>query len=481
MLNIIRQKREDVLQNNNTANASLLSLLEQLDKRTTEIVFTEPLHGNLDFKYLLREGFRNVKTIVLAEESGEITNIANLPAALKKLVCPNQLLITLENLPPSIEELDCRGNALTKMTLYGLKSLRILNASNNQLTELISLPPSLEELYCSHNQLSHLSLKNCQKLRVLHTSYNKAIIIEGVPESIVDFQSENSPYLEIQHDELTRESEEKTPENAQQKIDYIEGIEDYYKLKAKYETKNTEIRKKIYKEGLVRGYTKKKGRRIMSRVIPKCIHCDRSGGTLFFREGAFRKAICGIRSNPCSLNINIYTGDLVFSEELISITRGDLDDVRTDIIKQKLDTLFQYISSEQSTKQFKELMELYSEYNTMNHEYLEKYNRQYIDSDRIRLEERKREHVFELIGAIRTLVEEYEKTGNRELLNNAIYIQVRELNPELQNLQKLKNEVIEIEVDQFRDTKSYLIQRYVSLNKMEHNIGKDPEVLKYST
>jgi hypothetical protein len=478
MLDIIKQKREDILQNNNTANAVLLSVLEKLDKRTTELVFTEPLYGNLDFKYLPREGFQNIKTIVLAEGEGGITNIANLPRTLKKLVCPNQYLLSIEKLPDSIEELDCAGNLLSKMSLYGLKHLRVLNVSNNHLTELISLPESLEELYCNHNQLNHLSLKNCQKLRVLHTSYNKALIIEGLPASVVDFQSENSPYLEIQYDELTRESEEKTEEDAQRKVHYIDAIEDYYKLKDKYETEWREVRKAVYKRT---GGSKKRKMKFVSQVVPKCINCKRAVGTMFFREGAYRKAICGSKTSPCNLNINIYTGDFVRWEDLVSITTEDLGAVRTDIIKHKLDTLFQYISSEQSAKQFKEMMELYNQYNTMHQEYLEHYNQQYIDSLRIQLEERKREHIFELVGAIRSLIEEYDRTGNRELLNNAIYIQVKELNPELQNLQKLKNEVIEVDEDDEDSDQSRLVQKYVSLNKMEYNLGKDPQVLKFTT
>ena len=97
------EQREDIIKDNNTAQNQLLSVLENLTKSSKELKIDEALFGDLDFSILKEQGYGNIKSIILAD--GQITNIDGLPAGLLHFECPNNLLITLDDLPSSLKSL----------------------------------------------------------------------------------------------------------------------------------------------------------------------------------------------------------------------------------------------------------------------------------------------------------------------------------------------------------------------------------------
>ena len=142
-MSIIFETREQVINENNTAQNELDSILSRLNPNTKQLVFSNPLHGDVDFVILNRLGFRNIETISF-EEPGEITTIKNLPKSLHVLKCPSQLLIGLYELPPGLKELHCDYNYLTEFSGENLKHLEKLHISHNKLEKLDKLPNNLE-------------------------------------------------------------------------------------------------------------------------------------------------------------------------------------------------------------------------------------------------------------------------------------------------------------------------------------------------
>lgn len=469
-MNIIIERREDIIKNNNTAQEELNGILDNLDNSIDELIIYNSLYGNLDFSVLETNGFKRIKTIIFDKE-GEITNISNLPSNLKKLVCSKQYLMDLENLPETLVELDCRQNYISHIDFSPLKKLKVLQISDNQFEKLENLPDTLEELYCNNNKIRKLNLTNTTQLRILHSSNNKTLIIEGVPSSIVDFVSENNPFIDIEYDNLNIGSldSEKNEERNQNKIEYIDSLYDYFKLKKEYEDELHNARKKVFEKQS----NKKIGRKEAMRVKGKCVNCKRPVNTIFTIKNKSYIAMCGDINKPCGLKIEIYNG-VHYPNSFIYINKESLDNTKTMIIKQKLDTIFNYISNEESAKIFKKIMEEYNFYNSDFYNLLEKCNDIYSNKLRNDLIERKTAQIFELISSIKELVTEYEKTENRELLKNAIEIQVKELNPEIHNLRMLKYEIME-----FDTNTNSLIQKYASLQKMEHNVAEPPSVVKW--
>lgn len=469
-MNIIIERREDIIKNNNTAQQELNGILDNLDNSIDELIIYNSLYGNLDFSVLETNGFKRIKTIIFDKE-GEITNISNLPSNLVKLVCSKQYLTDLENLPETLVELDCKQNYISNIDFTSLKKIKVLEISDNQFEKLENLPDTLEELYCNNNKIRKLNLANLTQLRILHSSNNKTLIIEGIPSSIVDFVSENNPFIDIEYDNLNIGSldSEKKEERNENKIQYIDSLYDYFKLKKEYEDELHNARKKVFEKQP----NKKMGKKEASRVKGKCVNCRRPVNTVFTVKNKSYIAMCGDINKPCGLKIEIYNG-VHYPNDFIYINKENLDSVKTMIIKQKLDTIFNYISNEESAKIFKKIMEEYTFYNSDFFNLLEKHNDIYSNKVRNDLIERKTSQIFGLISSIKELVNEYEKTENHELLKTAIEIQVKELGPEIHNLRMLKYEIME-----FDNNTNTLIQKYSSLQKLEHNVGETPTVVKW--
>ena len=125
------EQREEIIKENNTAQNQLLSILENLTKSAKEIKIEEALFGDLDFSILKDNGYGNIKSIILAD--GQITNIEGLPEGLLHFECPNNLLITLDDIPSSLKTLKIPFNHLTNIELKNLDSLEKLHISHNKI------------------------------------------------------------------------------------------------------------------------------------------------------------------------------------------------------------------------------------------------------------------------------------------------------------------------------------------------------------
>jgi Leucine-rich repeat (LRR) protein len=72
-----------------------------------------------------------------------------------ELVCPNNKLIGLPQLPNTLKFLDCSNNLLTELPILP-NTLKHLYCHINKLTELPKLPNTLNTLECSNNQITTL-------------------------------------------------------------------------------------------------------------------------------------------------------------------------------------------------------------------------------------------------------------------------------------------------------------------------------------
>ena len=124
-MNIIQDKRETVIRENNTAQEKLINILESHDNTITELIVDESLHGELDLSIFEDMGFYKIKHLDLGE--GEITGIVNYPESLQVLKCANNLLVEIENLPKDILEIDLQYNYLSHMYFKGLNKLYKIN------------------------------------------------------------------------------------------------------------------------------------------------------------------------------------------------------------------------------------------------------------------------------------------------------------------------------------------------------------------
>lgn len=466
----MKVQREYVLATKNTAQRQLNSLLENLNKQSSVIQIREPLHGSVDFSNLRELGFGNILTIELAE--GEITDIFNLPPNLTHLICPKNLLFSLDDLPGSLQYLDIQRNYLTTIDLLELNDLEYLNISHNQFEKLQHLPVRLKELYCEDNKLTFLDLHGLHGLKTLHISDNNITIIENLPEKLVSFQMDNNPSIEFRNTLIIPKPEGKEDASEYEvnelNVNYMNSLSQYYKLKNAYEEKISKMKQSAYEKG----ETKKQKKHAVLGVKPQCITCKRPVGTIFSRKNNRLSAICGDAKNPCRLNIQLFTGDYTPISSMLYESREGVEDLKDTIIRQKLDTLFNYIGDAESIEYYKKELEAFHDFNTVFKSLSDTNNELYHSSHKNELTIKKRGEIFVIIERIRVLITEYKKGNNKEILKTAVQMQVEELLPEVRNLRMLENEILEMDNGE-------LIKFPVILSKTESLTGEPPRVIKF--
>ena len=469
------EQREDIIKDNNTAQDQLLSVLENLTKSSKELKIEEALFGDVDFSVLKELGYGNIKSIILAD--GQITNIDGLPEGLLHFECPNNLLISLEDIPSSLKHLKIPFNHLTTLNVSTLENLETLHISHNKIALLENLPKTLLELVCDNNRLERLDLDGLSELKVLNVSNNRITLIENMPATIIDFKMENTPGIEFRNSVLPElKAEHKDAEEELQKHkNYIDSLNEYFKLKQKYEKK----RSKMMKSAFEREPSRRLGKLAALSVKPPCISCKRPVGTIFSnRENGKYTAVCGDAGNPCKLNIKLYCGNVVELSYILNIFRNEIADLKDTIIRQKLDTLFSYVSEQKSVALFKEELKSYNLNSKAYTDLLNKYKELFDNEHNEKISQEKSDKIFILTEKIRDLLKEYETTENHSILKTAMDMQVNELYPEIRNLRLLKNEIIEMnEEDEIFTVFKYPVQ----LSKLDHNLGEKPSVIKFST
>ena len=470
-MNFIEQQRQTLIDEaTETGQTDLLDYLDHLNPQSSDIIIREPLSGDIDFAVLKECNFTNITSLQFTK--GKITALKNIPEGITKLVCPENLLVELPELPDSMVEVNLKENGIKSANFKDnmLPNLKELNLSNNHLVTLDDLPKDLETLYCDNNYLKTIDLDGMDKLKVLHCSNNPVLIIEHFPETITDFQMTNNPMTEINRErDSNRESETEDPdEYAESRADFTESLNTYFQMKNEYENKTYQMKKQVFNAAK----TKKQAKKQMAELKPKCINCNRPVGSIFTSEARTYVARCGDRAAPCNLDIRLFAGEYGSINSHLKLFTELVELYKEDIIKQKLDTLFNYINKFESISLFKKHLEEYTESMTFLKELTEEYTKIYFNEDRKEKINKKMEQISKIRERIADLFNKYKESDNREILKDTMTIYIQELKPEMENLQLLKYETMEM--DEYE-----LHQKNYRLEKLDYTFGSYPKVVKF--
>jgi hypothetical protein len=503
MSSVLTQEREEIISENNTAQESLRGILEKLNRGSQILRIREALYGDLDFSILTEYGFENIQYIDI--EKGKVTSITGLPKGLRGLTSAGNLLVEVRELPAALIDLNLEYNYLTSIDLSKQVQLEVLRVSHNQLTTIKNLPKSLATLKCDHNKLPRLDLRGLVRLDHLHVSNNPITIIENLPEGVSDFQMENTPGIEFRNSAIIPVPKGENVEigtEIEQK-DYKEALNIYFKFKNKYENELYDARREAHKEifrwktllkssphtdtdnrKILKNYLKVANQKMLG-IKPRCINCKRPVGTVFSQGKIDSRytMTCG-DPNPatrCKLDITIFNGEFSTLEYAVNLFKEEIDDLKDTIIHQKLDTLFNYVSEEESVKLFKTELQNYTETSEIYKNILNTYNHVYNNDQKKEQITKKLGEVFKLIEYNRELLAEYNKTQNTEILKTVMELQIKEIAPEIRNLRILKHEIMEMDSEYSgNSTQHKMVRHPITLEKMEFLTGEPPRVLKFS-
>ena len=248
------------------------------------------------------------------------------------------------------------------------------------------------------------------------------------------FEDENEPTRTIQPgDNILKVSSVK------------ESLNEYFKLKNKYETKIEKNKKKISNNITLSNREK---RSEYLKLKPKCINCDRPGGTkfktIFFpdtdKEDAYREytAVCGIVADPCDLNIKIQIGKTELLPDILNELQTIIKDYKNEIIDNKNKLLFGYLTTDEVLDKFDKTKDDVEHFTILYKGYLEIY-------DNLCNNDKKNKELNEAItlsyieiDKLKECIKLMNDTDNTQYVNDAVNIYVNILQPLLNQIRTLK-------------------------------------------
>lgn len=270
--------------------------------------------------------------------------------------------------------------------------------------------------------------------------------------------------------------------------DYSDALNNYYDLKSKYENK---LSKKSKSKTL-----EKDGKRV-------CIKCKKKGGTEFARivekptqgrSQVYLIAKCKAEI-PCDLDINIKLANYKLYGDLVKSINKQTEIIKGDIIKLKLDLLFQLKDEEYVVTRFEKLktklqtlsnkiQKLNNTYNEKNNTFIvkkkddvtnEEYEEKINKKEAITITNKEIENTLSNYGKI---VKEYNKTKNKAFLADAfekyhkqvvdLFIKKRGIQYQECNIETVKPLRKEDDKETYIDFKDVSIEnKQVSLNAFE--------------
>jgi len=102
---------------------------------------------------------------------------------------------------------------------------------------------------------------------------------------------------------------------------------EYYKLKDQYDSNYVSKKNSILSDETL-ALPAKKAKIDRLRMSRKCVICKSQGGTIFTDENRILKAVCGSKSQPCGLNIEIAKGKVDSVEELMIMSYKKIEEIK---------------------------------------------------------------------------------------------------------------------------------------------------------
>lgn len=530
-----QQLGEKVIKNN---EGKTVNVYPPIPKFTKSIRIDVVLNGVLDLSILKEEGYDRVTEIIFKSANTDpkiqsaqgLTKILNIPTTIEKIVCKGHRLNLIDPLGENIKELDLEDNKLDELEFTKFPNLVKLNISHNNFQQLGELPSKLKYLNCSFNDIRFLDLEGLYDLTHLYVNDNKLVSLLNIPNnSLKQVAYYNNPLKEInilenipnlaiveengliklkkaqpETDAIeplpgssfvepinrtnTPDGEGEEADEEDTELTYKEAIYKYFKLKKSYETG---LKEKI---STIKQQTKdneRKRRMLLASLKGNCIICKRSVGSIFTKEDNYYRALCGdVGKNPCRLNIKIFNGIYYNFFDDMHYFKEYTEKSVQEIIKQKMDVLFNYEDEIGISKRFEETLKKYTDYNDGFMVLYNSYKEIYENPAKKELIRLKNERINELISEVNEMVEEYRKNPtNKELLREAVQRQQTDLVNELVGLRTLKYEEMYVMCDlvEKESNTGGTLPPICTLVQNEHRIDKfinmieEPKVIRFHT
>lgn len=426
-----------------------------------------PLAGDIDLSQLRGKGVSE-----LWFQKGDINQLYNFPDSLKRLVIRENKLASIPvNELTNLAILDAESNQISHIDLSMMPNLTFANLSKNNLRRVDNLPPKMAEIVVDYNpNLNTIDLEGADSCNKVSCRGKPQITIIGANKRC-NIRTDDGAHIR------RGGAKKRNQTNQSDDVLYpdpIEAFDKYYKLKSDYEASRKQGISKIM---LMRKPIKER-LKLARQHVPKCINCKRKGGTIFQRRrDAVLIALCGVSTIPCDLNIEIRLGDNADQADTIRYFEENAQKIKDDIIKLKLDTLFNYVNVEASVEMFTNLSNSLNDPSITKHlsEYKQFYESQYYNPETNKIIKDTMTGVYAKLADIRRILDEYRKNGaNPSMMSDIGQLQL-EIDTDIKMIRRLKYPVIEMVQDPNSNEQKLIQKTYEIHNFIE------PEVIRFNT
>jgi hypothetical protein len=267
------------------------------------------------------------------------------------------------------------------------------------------------------------------------------------------------------------------PEEERVKIN--DAIHGYYSFKERYNSALEKRRQRLINDPAINWKTlsaQQKARRL-AIIKPACIVCKQEGGSIFTETDGKLKAICGNISQPCGFHIEVSRGKYISLETLMNESLDEVRATKDEIIRMKLDLLFQFISEDELLEQFdavqhklQEQLKMYTEFRT---HYLSVTDND--DSQKDMLIQTR--VISERVAQIKEFMTEFKESEwkNRSIIDDILVLYQQDIEPAFMKLRETKYVYSQVEttenadgalVQMYNDREFYLSQKKYSHHEL---------------
>ena len=252
----------------------------------------------------------------------------------------------------------------------------------------------------------------------------------------------------IQTDKLTR---------------FTDGLDEYYRLKSKYETNIQKDISDIRKKNI----SKREKAAQYKELVKKCVNCKQAGGSIFGlqhihdSDRRLLTAKCGNKETPCSLSIIIHVGNQYRIDEYYAGLKKSTNEAKNKIICYKNDIIFGYKNTE-SVSIFEELKDdlakesdMFQLMEDILNQRESKFSQQII---------KLRTDIYDDIMRVKNIMTEFDKTGFTQFVIDSVTLTLNGIYKNNEKLRKFYYSVMNIEYD---DDSYHLIQQRQSIADLE--------------
>jgi hypothetical protein len=245
-----------------------------------------------------------------------------------------------------------------------------------------------------------------------------------------------------------------SPADLNKEIISIEDVmNEYYKLKEKFENEMTTYKKKIINNN---NLSNREKRSEFLKLMPKCVNCKRPSkkGTIFsityhpaddkIPEHRVFKAICGNLADPCNLHIELNIGIQRPIDEELNIVTNEIKESKKSIINVKNKLLFGLITTETAIEYFDDNKKYINELTVFYENYLDLLNKAIDNPDEKAELDEALVQSYKSINDIKDCIKKMNNNNDVQFAKEAATIYHRNLQPLLNKIRHLKYRVNEV-------------------------------------